>query len=106
MNKIIVSYPNEKESLPCGEECELTGTCVCLLCGCCSNCTMKCLCAHAVYESNKKMEQILGLGDETYRLDTVDHFKTVHIPSNLEELLVYMRQRLRSKTRLLMFENF
>ena len=63
---ITATYSNEKVSLPCGEECLLSGACVCALCSCCSNCTLGCSCKMALFE-NKKMEQVLGLGDETYR---------------------------------------
>jgi len=48
--------------------CELEQFCQCTLCKCCTPCTEKCTCPKAKKDVNSKMEVILGLGDESYRL--------------------------------------
>ena len=62
-----VSYDVNLDMASCSEECILTDVCICYLCKCCSVCTSKCLCPSSTKDYNTKMEEILGLGDYSYR---------------------------------------
>ena len=64
---LSVSYDVNLDMASCSEECILTDVCICYLCKCCSVCTSKCLCPSSTKDDNTKMEEILGLGDYSYR---------------------------------------
>ena len=61
-----VLYQTECEAKTCND-CELADICLCSLCTCCSVCTLLCTCPKSVHDIDKKIETILGVGDENYR---------------------------------------
>ena len=61
-----LDYSIQEEITTCSE-CELDLICSCSLCSCCSVCTQRCTCPRATKDVDRKMEEILGFGDENYR---------------------------------------
>ena len=63
----LKDYSAVSEDVICSEVCrELEQNCDCSMCRCCSNCSSLCPCSNK--DDNETLENILGFGDENYRL--------------------------------------
>ena len=64
----LVNYTSSKENKPCEElDCVADNKCTCSQCLCCSVCSALCECPAATHDPNKKIAEILDLGDWAYR---------------------------------------
>ena len=64
----LMDYTADNETNVCEDmECEKNQKCSCSKCLCCSVCSALCGCPMATEDPNKKMAEILGFGDFSYK---------------------------------------
>ena len=64
----LIDYTSREDSKVCEElDCTNEQKCSCSNCLCCSVCSAKCDCPASTENPNKKVAEILGLGDWAYR---------------------------------------
>ena len=63
----LVDYSTEPIVQDCEDAgCELSLTCLCSLCKCCTSCSDKCMCLKASSCPDMVVQRILGLGDDRF----------------------------------------
>ena len=81
LTDLLKYYSAVSEDVICSEMCrELEQNCDCSMCRCCSNCSSLCPCSNK--DDNETLENILGFGDENYRI--VKQYMTEQISSDEE----------------------
>ena len=72
LSVFLVNYSVEVDVKSCLDlDCETAQTCLCSDCLCCSVCCESCLCPMATEDQDKKLAQVLQIGDSQYRYSNV-----------------------------------
>ena len=67
-NPLVEYIPNRETRLCADLDCQDSQVCLCSLCVCCSVCVARCGCPAAQTDPNSKLAELLGFGDDAYRL--------------------------------------